>query len=658
MSTDLKNPPGVSAAPEAPPSTGIPAFDLELRLAGADVTELALTILGAARRLDVPLTEELPPMIMPAGDIVDRQLTRAWTIQLRGLPGTVQAKLPTLIDLLARVEFAVGEFQNAQRDFMAAALIFEDAESQALARFHAYRSALERPHLPDASVELRQALALAARRFTPVPLDRFDPEQVVYNDCLGATIRCKTRGNIAQAEELFLRTLNPVYLSRPIGEIFDDQKKLSMVKQKALLPVRGTGHAGDRQLPFITTAYYEGTPLDQYVQRSGVIAPKDFVPLLLTWVEALEAAHQAGVYHRCLRPDYVWIRRKVSGFSGVLTNFGLPLAPTVYQHEVDNPASLAYTAFGRTLANALDYVPPEQQNPQSAATPEAADVYGLGKIACLALFGTPHPSLTHWRMAGESLAGILHECVLNDPARRPTVTKLKDRLKDLLDPNQAKIKLGSIDPKMAALIASYQPPPGVGMATMPVVPAGIPVRRRLSGREVLWAWRFQMMKWGSVTVITLMVAAVIIAIFWNPGAPVVSKGHPVTAHGVLTILDKPIANAKITLVPESGEGRRPHAITDSNGQFVFTTFTPGDGAPPGRYRVIVEKEPVMDRARIMPNVPETDKDYRRLLVSPLIMDSEVHQNYSRLNPRDNKLSVTIEPTGSPDIRIVLNWLGN
>ena len=96
MSTDLQNPPGAPAAAEAPPSTGIPAFDLELRLAGADVTDLAITILGAARRLDIPLADELPQMIMPAGDIVDRQLTRAWTIQLRGLPGTVQAKLPTL----------------------------------------------------------------------------------------------------------------------------------------------------------------------------------------------------------------------------------------------------------------------------------------------------------------------------------------------------------------------------------------------------------------------------------------------------------------------------------------------------------------------------------------------------------------------------------
>jgi hypothetical protein len=655
MSTEIEKQPG---ATDASTTTGLPALDLEVRLAGDEVADLARTILGAARRLDVPLTDELPPMVMPLGDIVDRQLTRAWTIQLRALPGSLQAKLPTLIDLLARVEFTVGEFQNAQRDFMAAALVTEDAEGQALARFHAYRSAVERPHLPDASVELRHALALASRRFTPVPIDRFEPEQIVYADALGITIRCKTRSNIGQGDDVFARTLDANTLARPVAEVFEDQKKLSAVNHRALLPVRGTGHAGDQQQrPFITMAYYEGTQVDQYVQRSGIIAPKDFLPLLLSWVEALETAHKAGVYHRGLRPDYVWIRRKVSGFSGVLTNFGLALTPAFYQRDIDNPAMLAHTTFGRTLANVLDYVPPEVLNQVPGISLEAADVYGLGKVACMALFATPHPSLTHWRVAGEALAGILHDCVAVDPAKRPTVAQLKDQLNALLDPNQAKVKVGSIDPKMAALIASYQPPPGVGMATMPVVPAGMPVRRRLTAREIMWAWRFQMLKWGSATIIVMMFAALLIAIFWNPGAPVISRGRPVDARGVLTILEKPIPNAKITLIPESGEGPRPYAITDSKGEFNFTTTVAGDGAPPGRYRVMVEKEPVVDRTRIMPNVAETDKLYRTYLISPLMTDTEVHDNYSTPDPRRNPLKITIEPTGNPDLRIILNYLG-
>jgi hypothetical protein len=596
---------------------------------------------------------------MPAGEGANRQLSRAWTIQFRSLSAVVQAKLPLLQDMLARVAFAVGEFQNAQRDFMALAKVSPETEAQALARYHAFRSAVERPHLSDASVELRHAIALAPHQFSPVPLDHFDPEQITAADCLGISLRCKTRGALGQGDYVTLRTIDERFLRRTITEVFDDQKKLSLAKHRSLLPVFGTGLAGEGRRPYISFAYYEGTPLDQYVQRSGVIAPKDFVPLLLSWVEALSAAHNAGVLHLGIRPDYIWIRRKVSGFSGVLTNFGLELAPDFYQTTVDNPTKLVSTAYGRTLANALDYAAPEQLKKVDGNRSEATDVYSLAKAASLALFGTPHPALNHWHQAGETLAQVLHDCLREDPQQRPTLQQVKDRLMTLIDPEQMKIKPGSIDPKLVALLASYQPPPSAGMTTVPVIPAGMPVRRRLSAKEVLWQWRFGVLKWGSIVILTSMVLAVIIAIFW-PGGKAAAPTQAVPVRGILVLAllnnEKPIADAKLTFIPFFGEGKRATATTDANGEFVLTTVFSGDGAVPGKYRVIVEKEPKFDRARLMPNVSETDANFRVALPGPL-SDSEmdVHRNYS--NERQTRLTAIIPNEGTHNLRIVLNVLG-
>ncbi|HMP18296.1 MAG TPA: hypothetical protein PKD72_14825, partial [Gemmatales bacterium] len=366
MSATIETPPEVSV------STGLPALDYEVALAGADVAELAKSIYQCAERLDIPLQGVLPPMVMPVGDVVDRQLARAWTIQLRSLPKSKQAKLPILTDILARISYSVGEFQNAQRDFMALALMSDDQETQALARYHAFCAAVERPNFPDASVELRYASSLSPRKYAPVQLDRFDPEQLVYSDILGHTIRCTTRNTI-QKEDVFCRTLNTTYLDRSIQEVFEDQKKLSAVNHRAILPVKGTGHAApDGQRPFFITLLYEASTVDQYVQRSGVISPRDFLPLFLSLVEGLEAAHQAGVLHQGIRPDYILIRRKVSGYSGVITNFGLPIKRSFYQFPFSNPSHLSQTQFGRTLANALDYAAPEQlgkrPEPVSATT--------------------------------------------------------------------------------------------------------------------------------------------------------------------------------------------------------------------------------------------------------------------------------------------------
>ncbi len=656
MSATLQNTAGNETI--RPISTGLPGLDYEIALAGGgDIADLALSVYQTAERLEVPLQGVLPPLVMPLGDMIDRQLTRSWTNQLRSKPKVVQAKLPTLLDILARVEFSVGEFQNAQRNFMALALMGDDQEQQSLARYHAFRSAVERPNYPDASVELRYAASLAPRQFTPVQLDRFDPEQVVYSDVAGLTVRCTTR-NTLQKEDLFIRSLDTTYLDRTIPEVFEDQKKLATVKHRAILPTRGTGHVTpEGQRPFIVSLLYEASTLDQYVQRSGVITPRDFIPLFLSLVEGLMAAHNVGVLHRGLRPEYLLIRRKVSGFSGVMTNFGLPLKRSFYEFPIKNPSHLSLTQFGRTLSNSLDYVAPEQVGKRPDPVSPATDVYSLGKLACLALFATPHPALNHWRLAGVGLAGILHDCIQEDPARRPSLASVRDRVVALQDPQALKLSQGLVDPKMAALIATYQPPPGVGMTAVPTVPAGMAVRRRLSTREVLWSWRFQMLKWGSVAVLLLMVAAFVVAVFWNPGGKSVVRTGPVQASGVLLLLDKPVANAKLRLIPEAYEaGVRPHAETDSEGHFTFTTSLEGDGAPPGKYKVIVEKEPTLDRARLLPNIPESDREnFRNMLESPLFLLTDVHRAYS--NEKDTKLRLVIDQNGNSDLKIVLNYLG-
>ena len=73
-------------------STGLPGLDYELALAGSgDAAELAQSVHNTAERLGVPLQGVLPNMVMPLGDIVDRQLTRAGH-SLTDLRGKVMAR--------------------------------------------------------------------------------------------------------------------------------------------------------------------------------------------------------------------------------------------------------------------------------------------------------------------------------------------------------------------------------------------------------------------------------------------------------------------------------------------------------------------------------------------------------------------------------------
>ena len=62
------------------------------------------------------------------------------------------------------------------------------------------------------------------------------------------------------------------------------------------------------------------------------------------------------------------------------------------------------------------------------------------------------------------------------------------------------------------------------------------------------------------------------------------KTAPVS--GVVTFQGKPLANAEVVFIPD-GDARSASGRTDANGRYELMTFSPGDGAAPGKYRIIV-----------------------------------------------------------------------
>jgi len=64
-----------------------------------------------------------------------------------------------------------------------------------------------------------------------------------------------------------------------------------------------------------------------------------------------------------------------------------------------------------------------------------------------------------------------------------------------------------------------------------------------------------------------------------------SKLHKV--EGTVTLDGKPLAGAQIQFINEKGEGTLAHAATGTDGSFRLSTFSTGDGAMAGDYKVLV-----------------------------------------------------------------------
>lgn len=64
--------------------------------------------------------------------------------------------------------------------------------------------------------------------------------------------------------------------------------------------------------------------------------------------------------------------------------------------------------------------------------------------------------------------------------------------------------------------------------------------------------------------------------------------HPTSGHVLRD--DKPVENAIITFRPVDGQ-HPANGVTDASGRYKLTTFSKGDGAMAGQYRVVIVKYP-------------------------------------------------------------------
>lgn len=121
----------------------------------------------------------------------------------------------------------------------------------------------------------------------------------------------------------------------------------------------------------------------------------------------------------------------------------------------------------------------------------------------------------------------------------------------------------------------------------------------------------------------------------------------VAVSGVVMLDQKPLPGAIISFAPENNgtDKAKPGASarTDTTGRFKLTTFTEGDGVPPGRYLISVKK---VERKMIKPGDGGA--------IAPVYEEvSEVAPKFA--DPATSELTATIE---KPTKDIVLNVTAN
>jgi eukaryotic-like serine/threonine-protein kinase len=136
---------------------------------------------------------------------------------------------------------------------------------------------------------------------------------------------------------------------------------------------------------YLVMELVNGEPLSAILARAGRLSPDVTLDIISQAARALDAAHQAGIVHRDIKPGNLLV---AAGGTTKITDFGIATAVAAAQAS-------HLTETGMVMGTAM-YVSPEQAT--GAQVTDASDIYSLGVVAYECLAG--HPPFT----ASEPLA--------------------------------------------------------------------------------------------------------------------------------------------------------------------------------------------------------------------------------------------------------------
>jgi serine/threonine-protein kinase len=195
--------------------------------------------------------------------------------------------------------------------------------------------------------------------------DRYEVEAVLGEGGMGTVYRVRHR----ILERLFALKALRLDLARDadLGERFlREARAVASISHPGVVQITDFGALPTGQTYFVMELL-TGEPLSTLLGKGGPLPAARAVRLLLEMIEALSAAHAAGVVHRDLKPDNVLVCPTQSGETVKILDFGL--AKVAGQSRLTQ----AGVVFGTP-----HYMSPEQAS--GGTVDERTDVYALGVV--------------------------------------------------------------------------------------------------------------------------------------------------------------------------------------------------------------------------------------------------------------------------------------
>ncbi len=332
-----------------------------------------------------------------------------------------------------------------------------------------------------------------------------------------------------------------------------EAKVASRLTDPHVVPIHRHGEIDGRL--FLDMRLVDGEDLAAVLRRDGPLPPEAAVRMVEQVASALDAAHDAGLVHRDVKPSNVFLTRARPGSPrfAYLGDFGIA-------RDVSGSGT-QLTATGTTLGT-LDYMAPERF--AGGDVDARSDVYALGCLLHEALTGgKPFP--------GDSLPGLMHAHLSLAPPRPSARAEVPSAFDDVVaramakDPARRHPTAGALAGAARAALAGSGPhplrPPVPGPVLTKGPPTFVAAPPTLAGEPLSWD-----LPGGSAQVVRWLAAP---GLRYGAGTPLVELRLP---GGRRWQLSDPR--------PGTFAGALAHAgATIRSGQVVATTHRGADSGP-------------------------------------------------------------------------------
>jgi len=153
-----------------------------------------------------------------------------------------------------------------------------------------------------------------------------------------------------------------------LGRFLQEARSVNKIRHANIVDVFAFGESPDLG-HYLVMPRLRGRTLGARLAQTGPMTVQDALPILREIAEALDAAHDAGVLHRDLKPDNVFLTSDRPGVEHVkVLDFGIAKL---------TDATVASTETGRQLGTPL-FMSPEQW--EGTSVDAGTDIYALGVL--------------------------------------------------------------------------------------------------------------------------------------------------------------------------------------------------------------------------------------------------------------------------------------